>query len=191
MNYKRVHGDIEIKRKSIKIDNYKKAKPFLIQDFHNICGYCGKCFDVTLTDSQIDHFKPKSKFPELENDYQNLVLSCFTCNNKKRDDWPSNSIDTNISLDGLKGYVDPASEDFDKNLARTSNGDIVGLTNIGNYMVKRLNFQNRPIKECYRAQELCLLIEKLRSKSVNNPLLCDLMIELYDIRKQLFISKEK
>ena len=191
MNYKRVHGDIEIKRKSIKIDNYKKAKPFLIQDFHNICGYCGKRFDITLSDSQIEHFKPKSKYPEFKHDYQNLILSCSTCNNKKRDDWPSNDVNNPITLDGLMGYVDPATPEYDKHLVRNNDGEIIGKTDVGNYMVKRFGFDNRPIKECFRAQELSKLIDLFRQENKNDAKLNELLLELEDIRKMLFFSKER
>lgn len=190
MNYKRVHGEI-IRRRDIELDNYKKAKPFLIDDFHNLCGYCGKRFDVTLTDSQIEHFIPKKKFPQFKHDYKNLILCCPTCNNKKHEDWPSNDASRNITLDGKQGYIDPATEEYDRNIVRTENGRIVGITEVGEYMVERLDFKNRPIQECFRAQELSLLIENLKKSNKKNKKMVELLLELESIRRSLFLRRER
>lgn len=191
MIYKRVHGDTIIKRRELEIDNYKKAKPFLIEDFHNLCGYCGKNFDVTLTDSQIEHFIPKKKYPQFKHSYKNLILCCPTCNNKKHEDWPSNDASLNITLNGKQGYVDPATDDYDRNIVRTEDGRIVGITDVGNYMVERLDFKNRPIQECFRAQELSLLIDVFKKNNKKNKKLAELFLELDDIRHSLFLRKER
>ena len=55
--------------------------------FHGLCGYCedwGK--------SQIDHFRPKSKFPQLVYDWSNWVYSCIGCNFVKHNKWPSGGL---------------------------------------------------------------------------------------------------
>ena len=144
-----------------------------------------------LADSQIEHFKPKSKYPDLENNYQNLILSCSTCNNKKRDDWPSGNVNLTISKDGSRGYVDPATPEYDQHLVRTEEGSIIGITEVGKYMVKRFNFDTRPIKECFRIKELTTLINFLRQKNNNDLRLNELLLELVDIQKMLFLSKER
>lgn len=47
------------------------------------CVYCGfrgvKTFGTSSV-INLDHFKPKSKFPELKKDPKNKVISCFVCN---------------------------------------------------------------------------------------------------------------
>ena len=53
-------------------------------------------------------------------------MACKVCNNKKRSDWPSNDPLKNITADGKKGYVDPATDEFDDHLERLSDGNIVG-----------------------------------------------------------------
>ena len=58
--------------------------------FYWLCGYCEDWGKL-----QVDHFRPKSKFPDLVYVWSNWVLSCIGCNFTKRDKWPSG------------GYVDP------------------------------------------------------------------------------------
>lgn len=68
-NYK--HPDI---KKAIKGDSFGK------------CIYCeSKISHVYFGD--IEHIKPKSKFPELEFDWNNLGYVCAKCNNEKSDKW--------------------------------------------------------------------------------------------------------
>ncbi|MYB47908.1 MAG: hypothetical protein F4X72_01305 [Dehalococcoidia bacterium] len=61
--------------------------------FHDICGYCEE-----IERGQVDHFRPKSKFPELVYEWSNWVFACNACNSIfKRDKWPED------------GYVDPCA----------------------------------------------------------------------------------
>jgi hypothetical protein len=36
-----------------------------------------------------DHYRPKNRFPHLENDYKNLFYCCNQCNSRKREHWPA------------------------------------------------------------------------------------------------------
>ena len=60
--------------------------------FHGICGYCEE-----YVRGEVDHFRPKSKFPELVYEWSNWVFACRSCNASKKDKWPSG------------GYVDPCA----------------------------------------------------------------------------------
>ena len=71
------------------------------QDFHNdlqaafsgLCGYCeGGC------NGETDHFRPKSRFPQLVYAWSNWILSCPRCNQLKGDKWP------------IGGYVNPCAK---------------------------------------------------------------------------------
>ena len=65
----------------------------LSRRFHGICGYCEEA-----DHGEVDHFKPKSKHPELVYEWSNWVFACHTCNSiYKGDKWPSG------------GYVDPCA----------------------------------------------------------------------------------
>lgn len=59
--------------------------------FHGTCGYC----EERVTPGGVDHFRPKSKFPEIVYEWANWVFACDSCNHAKNDKWPPS------------GYVDP------------------------------------------------------------------------------------
>ena len=61
--------------------------------FSSLCGYCEE-----RCKGEVDHFRPKSKFPERVYEWNNWVLACHTCNHKKSGHWPSG------------GYVDPCAK---------------------------------------------------------------------------------
>ena len=65
----------------------------LEEAFGRKCGYCEE-YDK----GEVDHFRPKSKFPREVYSWSNLVFACHNCNNAKRDRWPES------------GYLDPCAE---------------------------------------------------------------------------------
>lgn len=95
-----------------KLSDYRGYKKFLVKDFKSRCGYTD-CFDFWFggpSNFQIDHFKPKSKYPNLETDYNNLVYSCSYVNRAKSDD------------DGI--FLDPAEVDYNLHFYRDNLGNI-------------------------------------------------------------------
>lgn len=154
----RVHGKIQILRRTeIEPRNhYGRYKECLREDFGYICGYCGKSELVTKNTFEIDHFIPQRLAPEKENEYENLVYSCYVCNRKKSGKWISE--DKTIQFVDGRGFVDPATDEYDKNIERDAQGNLIGITEAGKYMVDEgFEFNKRPIKEIYKAM---LLIEK-------------------------------
>ena len=68
-----------------------------------MCWYCERRCDpaaeVGGRAPTLDHFRPRSRFPELTYDWSNWVFSCRRCNaDNKQGLWPDN------------GYVDPAAD---------------------------------------------------------------------------------
>ena len=61
--------------------------------FSGLCGYCEE-----NTKGEIDHFRPKSKFPNLVYEWSNWVFACKDCNRTKLDQWPAG------------GYVNPCAK---------------------------------------------------------------------------------
>ena len=70
---------------------------FMVKKYGELhCEYCGKenlilyhwkndkikCYDNMAT---VDHFLPKSIYPKLAKDYNNLKVCCHICNRKKKD----------------------------------------------------------------------------------------------------------
>lgn len=112
---------------------------------------------------EIDHLIPKKYAKEKENDYNNLVYSCYVCNRKKSDKWPSGDSEVQF-IDG-KGIVDPASDEYDNHLERSENGEIIGKTDVGVYMANEVfKFNERPIREVWQLMELIVKKKRLREK---------------------------
>ncbi len=83
--------------------NCTEVKNALVSMFSGKCAYCES--DVlSVSYGEIEHFRPKSKFPDSCFDWNNLLLSCSVCNNKshKGDLFPD-------SNDGGP-FVNPAEE---------------------------------------------------------------------------------
>ncbi|MBG9692617.1 hypothetical protein ABD91_17660 [Lysinibacillus sphaericus] len=165
----RVHGEIKIKRREdFPIENhYSKYRELLTEDFNKICGYCGKHMVVSRKGFEIDHFVPVSTDISKETDYNNLVFSCFTCNRKKSKKWPTENKD--LSNDGVHGFIDPASEEFDEHLGRNSQGLIEYYTDVGKYMHQVFKFNIRPTDIVWKCMEINKRKEKLyQIKKSNN-----------------------
>ena len=61
--------------------------------FGGLCGYCEE-----LCNGETDHFRPKSRFPELVYEWSNWILACHDCNHAKGNKWPAG------------GYVNPCAK---------------------------------------------------------------------------------
>jgi len=78
-------------------------KDAVILETNAKCAYCeSKILHINYGD--IEHIKPKSKFPESSFNWDNLTLACTICNNNKRTYWQED----NSKL--LNPYVDDISE---------------------------------------------------------------------------------
>lgn len=67
----------------------KLLKEALLEEQENSC--CPYCeIEISLNNSQIEHIKPKDKFPKLLIDYDNLIACCLErkrCGNSKANKW--------------------------------------------------------------------------------------------------------
>lgn len=159
----RVHGDKVIRRRSnVQKSNCEECREELTEDFYGLCGYCGKNKNAFNQRFEIEHFAPKKKFPSREHDYSNLVLSCSKCNKHKLQKWVTN--DAYVSIQGNTGFIDPATEEFDNNIIREENGNIVGITDLGKYMCKELKLDIRPMSLIWKVNKLYELKEKIECK---------------------------
>ena len=64
----------------------------LADAFHGLCGYCEE-----VCRGEVDHFRPKSRFPDLVHSWSNWLFACHDCNHAKLNKWPP------------RGYVDPCA----------------------------------------------------------------------------------
>lgn len=60
--------------------------------FHGLCAYCEQ-----VDPGEVEHFRPKSRFPEKVYVWSNWLFSCHSCNQAKREKWPD------------EGYIDPCA----------------------------------------------------------------------------------
>ena len=58
--------------------------------FGGLCAYCEE-----ITKGEVDHFRPKSQFPDLVYSWSNWLFACHECNQAESSYWPAG------------GYVDP------------------------------------------------------------------------------------
>lgn len=72
--------------------HWNKFNKNLGKVFSFLCGYCEK--DCK---GEVDHFRPKSRFPQKVYEWSNWVFSCHDCNNIKHGKWPN------------CGYIDPCA----------------------------------------------------------------------------------
>lgn len=181
----RIHGDIIIERRENiqKKNDYTEYRKELSEDFHNLCGYCGQDKRCLYDEHQIDHFVPVTTDKDREKDYYNLVYCCSKCNQSKSKDWPTG--DKNKSNDGIKGYCDPATKEFDKHLERNEEGDIIPKTELGKYMYKRLHFDIRPISYFWKLMKLMEINNKLKSSTNTEMQKLGIMEEIERIREYL------
>lgn len=79
------------KPKSLINKNYRdpENKKVLIDASYGKCMYC-EAYIRSTSFGDIEHIKPKSKFPELEFEWNNLGFCCQRCNNNKLNKYNEN-----------------------------------------------------------------------------------------------------
>jgi hypothetical protein len=83
----------------------------------------------------VEHFRPKVKFPKLENDIRNLYLACAICNVLKCDDWPAEPAADHSRV----SYPDPFLTDYNGLFVVSPATHEVGSPTVaGKYLVERV-----------------------------------------------------
>lgn len=157
-----------------KYADYHLYKPYLSEDFHHKCGYtdCSEIWFGGKRTFQIDHLKPESKYPELRDEYSNLVYCCSYVNRAKWDDDSPN-------------YLDPCEVDYNDHLYRDANGYIVAKTLQGQYMIEHMHLGLFRYAIMWNLDRLTDRIERLNSAELDGELK-DLLLQLYRERDRYF-----
>ena len=111
----------QVRRSNTKWDDLKpsdrgRIRRDLSRDFSGICAYCEtKCDELetaanSVNVETIDHFRPRSRFPDQSLEWLNLVYSCKRCNRVKGNKWPASDDLTSSLLPALYGRFQPVSE---------------------------------------------------------------------------------
>lgn len=145
----------------IKFTTNKANKAHLAKDFQNRCAYCDDAdsYSGGERNYHLEHFAPKSLFPQLKNTYDNLLYSCPFCNISKSDKWPSNNF--NVSVVGNEGFLDPCENDYYKHIKRKSNGELYYVDDLGKYMYQHLSLGLLRHRCIYVLNQIDIRIERI------------------------------
>lgn len=121
--------------------NYADYREELRLDFWYSCAYC------TMTEVeamglgfQIDHYQPKSQFPQLATTYSNLFWACQRCNRDKSDYWP-----TPAQLAKQLLVIRPDQDDPRRHL-RLDGEVLAGITTTGKFHIARLGLNRQVMR---------------------------------------------
>jgi hypothetical protein len=151
--------------------NSRQYKPFLRTDFRARCAYCERPEEYMGGEEafEVEHFKPKSKFAELDCVYANLYYACRGCNAHKSETWPS---DEQFAR-GMR-FADPCEEDpYIHHLAENADGSVKGTTRCGTYTNLHIRLHRDDIRRWRR----------LRAQGITDlPILTTLVAALEQLR---------
>lgn len=113
------------------------------------CGYC-KATERDFGGTEhfgIDHFRPKSLFPDLTYDRDNLVYCCHSCNMMKSNRFQEN--------DGIPMLLHPRRDDYAIHITQRPDGTLVGVTERGKHTIALLGL-NRVSHVSLRHRKIAL-----------------------------------
>ncbi len=166
--------------------NLKKYKEQLRKEFFYQCAYCGlrESEGGGAKNFHIDHYRPKTKFSELEKEYSNLIYACGPCNRYKSDYWP------NYLERILRKYIlNPRYMRFSDHI-ETTHFYWVGKTAQGRYTIERLRLNNDSLVQI---REDRFYLESMISKAQEKKtelLAIQVCIPQEDKDKQLKIARQ-
>ena len=86
----------------------RRIRDALRTDFAQCCAYCENRCAVSGDQpdrESVDHFRPRSKFPDRSLDWLNLVYACQRCNGTKGNLWPEESDVVNRRYSVVAGFI--------------------------------------------------------------------------------------
>lgn len=183
------------------IEHKKVLKESLISEQGSICCYC--CKRIGLTDSHIEHFRPKGSplYGFLSLEYDNLMASCcgYKAQNENCGHSKGNEFDGNL-------LISPLEENCERSFEFSSRGKIkaVGGNERAKYTIDLLRLDT-PMLNCAReaamwesgamediTEERCLqLLDKYSSKDTYGQYapFCDAIV--YQLQKRLEHLKKR
>ena len=135
MTGKKLWGALGTSKNEVRIYSKAELKQVLLEEQRHICCYCNR--DITFEKATIEHYKPKGNplYFALAYDYDNLFASCdgFATEPKPRD------ICCNVRrLESELLPLNPLHEAVEQHFDFTVDGQIIGLTDDGQEMIRQL-----------------------------------------------------
>lgn len=139
MNWKKINKDPQ---KQPTNGTYSDWKPLLASEGFNQCVYCAIHENSMggIRNFHIEHYRPKSKFADKENDYCNLFYSCPICNTFKSNDWPNEPVVDN----SIAAYPNPSEVDYNTLFNIDIHKGLIDGKNIAAKYIQQKIFLNRP-----------------------------------------------
>lgn len=141
---------------------YSKFRPSVRSDFREHCGYCllPELLAAGEDAFELDHFRPRSRFPTFETDFYNLYYACHPCNRIKHDKWPSEELQQR----GI-GIVDLCADDFETHFRLQPDGRWEGLTPSAVYTIDLLRLNRAHLVQVRLLIQAIILTGTERGKS--------------------------
>jgi HNH endonuclease len=128
--------------------NDQKYRPFLRRDFLARCAYCERTEEYMGGEEafEVEHFRPRSKFPDLICVYSNLYYVCRKCNGHKWETWPSDD----LIARGVC-FADPCEKDpYVHHLREREDGRLDGITPCGVYSNRHIRLDRNELQRWRR-----------------------------------------
>ena len=149
------------------------------------CEYCGVSETEVGGELAIDHFKPQSKGGSDEP--ENLIYACSRCNLYKGDYFPKNDSDQNL--------WNPRTESSEKHFILLTNGQMQALTETGEFTIRRLRLNRKPLVEHRRQKQIqteeSLLIARYQTLTELLMRLSQQQIELLEEQQKLLEAQQR
>jgi len=152
-----LHRAVTVAEKENATNKYRHAqiKDALDALFHGKCAYCeSKIKHVAYP--HIEHYRPKSKFPNLTFDWENLLLACGVCNSAeyKGDNFP----EANDNGPYINPCLDKPEDHFQFVYdAKAKLANVYGKTGRGRLTEEAFGL-NRPDLRTYRSKKIETLV---------------------------------
>lgn len=126
-----------VRTKQSQTVDIKLIKEKLIKKHGCTCGYCkAKFFDENFLD--LDHFYPRSRYPEKVADVDNYVLSCRYCNIRKSATSPE-------SEKGERQILHPYIDNYSDHMRMDGCGRLIPVTSAGEFTIKMFNLNRETL----------------------------------------------
>lgn len=167
------------------VSNYKHPdnKKVLIDASHGKCMYC-ESFVTHIDYGDVEHIKPKSKFPELEFNWENLGFVCGKCNNCKLQKY-----------DEETPYINPYEEDPEEHIIalgsilRHKNGSERGQLSIIDIDLNRIELVEKRQEKLDEISKVIDQCYRTKNDNLRNIALKELTKESNDDKEYSFIVK--
>lgn len=123
-------------------DRKQYDHPDVVARLHDMqnkkCCYCEKYIEKEGHEQAIEHFRPKAPnmYPNLQNEWKNLLHSCAFCNGAKWCHFP-------VDEDGGPLLIDPSDEEMDPEDVFGVNVDDEDDLNFGRMVIRHERFRRR------------------------------------------------